>query len=231
MSLCKRGQRVSNRGRIEALEGHTIGLTNALSEVITTLAELRMALNATCRESEENRRAIEAMKRENNASLERLEKRMMKTNGQRPPPSPNGQRQEAFVDGVETSVTGSVRELPQHEFRRGDRVENNRVIVERWIPNVDQHTRTPSVREEYQDERLEMPQREEDFEAEFEHEHEHEHERPYGRGGHYDRRREHHGRRYDVDHHDERRGNWAYDWGPKRPKVDFSKFNGGDPYE
>ncbi|XP_042948527.1 uncharacterized protein LOC122281239 [Carya illinoinensis] len=38
-----------------------------------------------------------------------------------------------------------------------------------------------------------------------------------------------------VDHYDDRVENWAYDRGPRRPKVEakggFPKFNGGDPYE
>ncbi|KAG6660287.1 hypothetical protein CIPAW_03G095100 [Carya illinoinensis] len=147
-----------------------------------------MSLNATNRAVEESRRDIETLKRETNVSLERLERRMVETNGQRPPPSPNRQGHEVLVDGAETSVTGSLRELPQNEFRRGGRIENNRVVVERWIPNIDQPTRTHKNR---------------DY-----------HERGYG-----------------VDHHKDRRGNWANDRRPKRPNVDFPKFNDGDPYE
>jgi len=217
----------SNRERIEKLEEQNTRVLDILSELKSNMAELKLAVNVTSRDKEEQKRTIDALRRETHENVERIERRIVE--GQAPRREMNGQRHDAFVDGAETSVTGSIRELPQHELRRGGRVENNRVVVERWIPNVDHPTRTHSVREEYQDVRLERPPREEAYEAEFEHEQEY--GRPYYRGDHYERRRDHHEGGYDVDRHENRRGNRAYDRGPKRPKVDFPKFNGGDPYE
>ncbi|KAG7996275.1 hypothetical protein I3843_01G150700 [Carya illinoinensis] len=194
----------SNREHIEAVEENATRLTNILGEVNTTLAELRMVLNATARETEENRRAMDAMRREHSASLERLERRLARTNGQGTPPSPNGQRQEVFVDGAETSVAGG-------------RIENDQVVVERWICDEVRHSRSPSVRRGPQDVRVEVPRFEEHHEAE--------------RNFNHRRERDPRNRRYEEDHYDDRVGNRAYDWGPRRPKVDFPKFNGGDPYE
>lgn len=61
-------------------------------------------------------------------------------------------------------------------------------------------------------------------------------ERPYGHHHHTERSQHHHerghqGRHYEDDYHDARKRTRAYDWEPKRPKVDFPKFDGRDPYE
>lgn len=97
-------QQGSNRECIKALEGHTSKLSNILDKVTTTITKLRMALNATCRESEENQRAMEGMCRETYASLERLERRLAEGHGQGLPNQPNGQEHDAFVKGIETSL-------------------------------------------------------------------------------------------------------------------------------
>lgn len=67
----------------------------------------------------------------------------------------NMQKYDAFVDEAEASVTTSMHESSTQELRRGRRVENNQVVVERWIHNKDRCTRTPSLRVEYQDEQFE----------------------------------------------------------------------------
>ncbi|XP_042984723.1 uncharacterized protein LOC122313630 [Carya illinoinensis] len=193
-----------------------------------------MALNVTTSETEENRRAMDTMRRENNASLERLERRLAGTNGQGAPPSPNGQMQEVFVDGAETNVTGSMLERPRPEYRRGGLIETDQVAVERWIRDEAHHSGSPSVLREPQDVRFEVPKFEEHHEAEYDFGHggpngydDHAHRRNFDHG----RERGPRNRRYEEDHYDDRVGNRAYDRGPRRPKVDFSKFNGGDPYE
>lgn len=88
------------------------------------------------------------MRRETHESIERLERRLVEGNGQGPLHNPNGQRYDAFVDGVETSVTESMHEPPRVKFQRGSRVENDRVVVEKWIWNADQCTKTHSLRED-----------------------------------------------------------------------------------
>lgn len=217
----------SNRERIEAVEENAARLTNILGEVSATLAELQMALNATTQETEKNRRALDAMRRDNHASLERLETRLAETNGQQVPPSPNGRRQEAFVDGVETSVTGSLHEPPRTEYRRGGRVENDHIAVERWISDDVHHSRSPSILREPQDVRFEVPRFEEHHEAEYDLGHgrpigydEHDHRRHNNR----ERGRGHRNGRHEEDHYVDRVGNRAHNRGPK---VDFPKFNGG----
>lgn len=76
-----KGHKGSNQKCLEALEGSTTRIYNILDEVSITLAELMMVLNATTHESEENRRAIEAMRYETNASLEKFERMVVETNG------------------------------------------------------------------------------------------------------------------------------------------------------
>ncbi|KAG7990670.1 hypothetical protein I3843_02G036300 [Carya illinoinensis] len=193
-----------------------------LSEVNTTMAELRMAMNATTRDSEEHRRAMETMRRETHESIERIERRLVE--GQAPRHDDNAQRRDAFVDGVETSVTESLHdamhEPPRVELRRGGRVEHDDVAVERWIHGGSHH-RSPSIRGRHQDVRYEMPRYEDGHGAEYGYEE----ERPLGhenreerRPHYYDQNGGNHGRRFDDGIHDERRGNRTYDWGPKRPK-------------
>ena len=117
-------------------------------------------------------------------AFERLERRFVE--GTDHGPHPNGQRHETFVDGAKTSVTGSMREPPQPEYRRGGRVENDQV-VERWIHDEGNHIRSPSLG--HQDVRFESPRHEEE---DAEYEHEHEQERPNGHGDHFERRHQHH---------------------------------------
>lgn len=38
-------------------------------------------------------------------------------------------------------------------------------------------------------------------------------------------------RHHDDEYYEEQRENQTYDRGPNRPKVEFSRFNGGDSYE
>ncbi|XP_042954591.1 uncharacterized protein LOC122291003 [Carya illinoinensis] len=236
----------SNRERIEVLEGVNTRVMDILSEVNTTMAELRMAMNATTRDSEEHRRAMETMRRETHESIERIERRLVE--GQAPRRDDNAQRRDAFVDGVETSVTESLHdamhEPPRVELRRGGRVEHDDVAMERWIYGGSHH-RSPSTRGRHHDVRYEMPRNEDNHGAKYGYEEErpwgHENRddrRPLGhenreerRPHYYDQNGGNHGRRFDDGIHDERRGNRTYDRGPKRPKVDFPKFNGGDPYE
>ncbi|XP_040998183.1 uncharacterized protein K02A2.6-like [Juglans microcarpa x Juglans regia] len=123
-----------------------------------------------------------------------------------------------------------MREPPRVEVRRGGRVEQGNLAVERWIHGGSHHG-SPSMRARPQDIRYEVPRYEEGHEVE----NAHEEERPYGhdrreerRHNHYDRNSGHHGRRFEEEYHEERRGNRAND---RRPKVDFPKFNEGDPYE
>ncbi|XP_040998177.1 uncharacterized protein LOC121244221 [Juglans microcarpa x Juglans regia] len=202
------------------------------------MAELRMALNVTSCDNEEYRRTMEALRRETHENVERIERRIVE--GQAPRREMNGQRHDAFVDGVETSVTesmhDSMHEPPRVEVRRGGRVEHGNVAVERWIHGGSHHG-SPSLRGRPQDVRYELPRYEEGHEAE----HEYEEERPFGQDHRENRRRDHYarhgdrqGRRFGDDFHDERWGNRDNDLGPKRPKVDFPKFTGGgggDPYE
>ncbi|XP_042992178.1 uncharacterized protein LOC122318678 [Carya illinoinensis] len=227
------GERSSNRERLDMLEGHTSKIMDILGEVNTNMTELRMALNATSRDSIESRRSLDSIRRENHESIERLERRLVEDQGQRH--ETNGQKHDAFVDGVETSVTKSMHVPPRDELRRGGRVENNHVAVERWIHDEGNRTRSPTMRGEPHGVRYEIPRHENGHEAKYEHDR----ERPLGHDNryerrHYDRERDggHHGRRDgDGHHYDERVGNRTYDRRPKRPKVDFPKFNGGDPYE
>ena len=115
------------------LEGVNAKVMDILSEVNTTMAELRMALNVTTRDSEECKRTMETMRRETHESIERIERRLVE--GQAPRHDDNAQRRDAFVDGVETSVTESLHdarhEPPRVELRRCGRVEHNDVVVER----------------------------------------------------------------------------------------------------
>ncbi|XP_042983267.1 uncharacterized protein LOC122312669 [Carya illinoinensis] len=83
------GNKSSNWERIEMLEGHTTKVVDVLGEVSTTMAKLRMALNASSRESEENMRAMDAMRRETRKSIERLERRLIE--GREQHHEPNGQ--------------------------------------------------------------------------------------------------------------------------------------------
>ncbi|XP_041024018.1 uncharacterized protein LOC121264784 [Juglans microcarpa x Juglans regia] len=225
----------SNRERIEKLEEQSTRVLDILSEVNTNMAELRMALNVTSPDNEEHRRTMEALRRETHENVERIERMIVE--GQAPRREMNGQRHDAFVDGVETSVTesmhDSMHEPPRVEVRRGGRVEHGNVAVERWIHDGSHHG-SPSLRGRSQDVRYELPRYEEGHEAE----HEYEEERPFGQDHRENRRRDHYarhgdrqGRRFGDDFHDERRGNRDNDRGPKRTKVDFSKFNAGDPYE
>ncbi|XP_041011246.1 uncharacterized protein LOC121255014 [Juglans microcarpa x Juglans regia] len=193
-----------------------------------------MALNPTTREIEENRRAMDAMRRDNNASLERLERRSAETNGKGAPPSPHGQRQEVFVDGVETSVTSSMHEPPRPEYRRGERVENDQVVVDRWIRDDVHHSRSPSILREPQDVRFEVPRFEEHHKAEYDFSHgglnghdDHAHRRHFNRG----RERGHRNRRHEEDHYDDRVGNRAHDRGPRRPKEVERSASKLKPYE
>lgn len=53
---------------------------------------------------------MENIKRETNASLERLGRRFVKTKDQETPPRLNMERHDAFVDVVEASVTDTMHE-------------------------------------------------------------------------------------------------------------------------
>ena len=226
----------SNRERIERLEEQSARVLDILSEVNTNMAELRMAMNVTTRDSEEQRRTMEALRRETHENIERIERRIVE--GQASRQEANGQRHDALVDGRETSVSGSMHEPrhepPRHEYRREGRIENDHIAVERWARDDGHHSRSPSTRGEPQDVRFEMPRYEERHEAEYGMAH----GRPNGyddqdhrRHHNHERRRGHRHEWHEEDHYDNRVGNRAHDRGPRRPKVDFPKFNGGDPYE
>lgn len=114
--VCKRHFQKQSRGREahkgsnqeyhDVLEGSATTINNIFNEITTTLVEWRMGLNATTHESEENKRAMEAMKHETNASFERFDKLIVEINSQGPPTSLDMQGH----DGVETSVTASLYE-------------------------------------------------------------------------------------------------------------------------
>lgn len=69
-------------------------------------------------------------------------------------------------------------------MRRSGRIENNQVVVERWIHNEGRHTKTLSLREEYQDVRFERPLRVDEYE--------HGRKKPYNPGDHFDNKRDYH---------------------------------------
>ena len=226
----------SNGERLEALEGQTARLANVLEDVTTTLAEMRTALNATTRGSEENRRNMEAMRRETNASIERLERRMANGRVREQASVINEPRHEVVVEEAGTIVSDPMLAQPSGQGRRAGRVEDGHVAIERWAYDDGRYHRSPSVRERPYHEGQEAPRPEDHIEAERNREAEgyHDHEDHWDRGHHHhhpERERRRLGGRYGEDHHEGRHGNRAYDRGPKRPKVDFPKFNGGDPYE
>ncbi|KAG7944170.1 hypothetical protein I3843_15G085600 [Carya illinoinensis] len=221
----------SNGERLEALEGQTARLANVLEDVTTTLAEMRTALNATTRGSEENRRNMETMRRETNASIERLERRMANGHVREQASLTNEPRHEVVVEEAGTSVASPMLAPPRGQGRRAGRVEDGHVAIERWAHDDGRYHRSPSVRERPYNE-----QPEDHYEAERDRDVEGYHDPE----DHWDRERHHHqpererrrfGGRYGEDRHEGRHGNRAHDRGPKRPKVEFPKYNGGDPYE
>ena len=114
------------------------------------------------------------------------------------------------------------------------RIEAGQIAIERWAQEDGNYHRSPSVRERHHYGRREGPRQEENDEAELEREE----ERSNGHADYWGRRfhdsrgeRRRYDRRYDEDHHEDRRGNRAHDRGPRRPRVEFPKFDGGDPYE
>lgn len=119
------GHKSSNRKHLEVLDRSNTRIHNVLNEVTTTLVKLRMTFNGITCESEENRRAKDAMRCETNASLKRLKRMVVETNGQGPPPSLNMQGQDTFVDGAEANVIVSMYKPQRQVFRRGEKVENN----------------------------------------------------------------------------------------------------------
>lgn len=60
-----------------------------------------------------------------------LRKEFFETNSQGIPSSLNMHRHDAFVDRTEVSGTASIHESPRQKFTRGERIENNQVVVER----------------------------------------------------------------------------------------------------
>lgn len=62
---------ISHQGRLEVLEEHTTKITNILDNITTSITEMRMVM---VRNNDKNHRAMEAMRRETNSSLTRLER-------------------------------------------------------------------------------------------------------------------------------------------------------------
>ncbi|KAG7964158.1 hypothetical protein I3843_09G155000 [Carya illinoinensis] len=118
----KEEQVSSNWECIEAIKRQDLRLDNLINEVKTTLVEFTMSLNATNLVVEESGRDMETLKRETNANLERLDRRMVETNGQRPPPSPNSKGMRPLWMGPRQVSRGPyvdhyfhAYEVPRHE--------------------------------------------------------------------------------------------------------------------
>ncbi|XP_042969094.1 uncharacterized protein LOC122301779 [Carya illinoinensis] len=210
---------ISNRARLEVLEDHTNKITSILDGVTNNLAELRVAMETS---NKDNQRAMENIRRETNTTLERLERRLAEN---RPRTPPHGG--DAYADGLEASVTESMHASPRQGWRHGGRVENCQGYHERWIPNAaferedplaGYRARSPSVHHEHQE-----FEHEQGYEEPYQHEQPGPWRRQHGRG--------YHGPQFERDDYEDRRGNRHQDWGPRRPKVDFPKYSGGDPYE
>lgn len=67
---------ISNRARLEVLEDHTNKITTILEGVTSNIVELCVAIESI---NEDNQSAMEAIRREIDMTLERLERRLAKS--------------------------------------------------------------------------------------------------------------------------------------------------------
>lgn len=118
---------ISNRAKLEVLEEHTNKIASMLEGVTNNIVELCVAIESN---TQDNQRVMETIRRETNTTLERLERRLVEACPRSPRPRDN-----AYVEGLETSVTKSVHVALRNHMRRGGRVEHPQGFVERWIPN------------------------------------------------------------------------------------------------
>ena len=223
----------SNRDRFEALESSTLWMKEKMAETSTNMAHMQEAITSVTNATEENMKAVEGMRQDLQAVLARLGGGPNGDNRVQPPRV----EEEQLVDGRETHISESTRgePRPRQPLRLGGRVENEHEVVERWLQeeesdrDVTDHART--------EERLGGSRYGEEMPYGRAHENARRHERPR-RDNHYDEdegnrfnhrgpRRPHY-RRGDYEDDD---GNRFNNRGPRRPKIDFPKFNGGDPHE
>ncbi len=195
--------RYSNQDRrLEALEVSSANLNRALETLSNTMAA-NMA----------------EIRRENNANMERLERRMLEREHKRVqeevPRSHAARQGRARYESDAISVQGThhVDHDIRHHGRMGGRIEAEGLVFERWLDD-ERVSNGHNNHEEADSEPEERP-----FYA----------QRPYGRREPMARRgRNMRGNDFGDDDY---RGPRPRGEGLRKPKIDFPKFGGGDPYE
>lgn len=100
---------------MEVLEERTNKITTILEGVTNNIVEFRVVLESN---KEDNQRVMETIRRETNMTLERLERKLTESRPRTPPP-----RDDAYVEGLKSSVIESLHATPRNEMRHGGLVE------------------------------------------------------------------------------------------------------------